>query len=70
MLTRTLLETKQAVPDFLQKYMPAGKRLTSLKFEADSDFEEDEEEAQVETQGGDVGNTWGGAAATEDNSWP
>ncbi|KAK4165751.1 putative ATP-dependent RNA helicase [Cladorrhinum sp. PSN259] len=38
-LTRTLLETKQEIPDFLMEYMPED--VENLKFEADSDFEED-----------------------------
>jgi ATP-dependent RNA helicase DDX3X len=42
-LTRTLLETDQEVPDFLQQYIPEGKRRDNLKFEADSDFEEEDE---------------------------
>lgn len=39
-LTRTLLETNQEIPDFLQPYVPEGGR-ENLRFEADSDFEED-----------------------------
>ncbi|CAM1501746.1 Fc.00g037300.m01.CDS01 [Cosmosporella sp. VM-42] len=41
-LTRTLLETKQEIPDFLQEYVPEGEALESLKFEADSDFDPDD----------------------------
>ena len=38
MLTKTLLETKQDVPDFLQQYIPEGyEEGTDLKFEVDSD---------------------------------
>ncbi|KAL1891755.1 hypothetical protein Sste5346_007505 [Sporothrix stenoceras] len=39
-LTRTLLETKQEIPDFLESYIPEGEARENLKFEADSDFEE------------------------------
>ncbi|KAK1836976.1 P-loop containing nucleoside triphosphate hydrolase protein [Podospora conica] len=41
-LTRTLQETNQEIPDFLERYKVADGR--KLQFEADSDFEEDEEE--------------------------
>lgn len=61
-LTRTLLETKQEVPEFLQQYIPVGERLT---FEADSDFDEDE--AAGQTAGGDAeaeGAAWGGSGET------
>ncbi|KAK4229054.1 hypothetical protein QBC38DRAFT_387467 [Podospora fimiseda] len=50
-LTRTLLETKQDIPDFLEQYVPEDKE--NLKFEADSDFEE-EEAADAD------GGGWGG----------
>ncbi|KAK0717099.1 P-loop containing nucleoside triphosphate hydrolase protein [Lasiosphaeria miniovina] len=53
-LTRTLLETNQEVPDFLQQYIPEGDARTNLKFEADSDFDETE---AAET--GDDGGVWG-----------
>lgn len=58
-LTRTLLETGQEVPDFLQSYMPEGEALENLKFEADSDFDEGE----AEGGGGD----WGEAGG--DDAW-
>ncbi|KAF1854885.1 hypothetical protein Lal_00008680 [Lupinus albus] len=38
-LTRTLLETNQEIPDFLQQYVPEGEARNNLKFEADSDFD-------------------------------
>ncbi|KAH7157447.1 P-loop containing nucleoside triphosphate hydrolase protein [Dactylonectria estremocensis] len=38
-LTRTLLETGQEIPDFLESYVPEGEARDNLKFEADSDFE-------------------------------
>lgn len=38
-LTRTLMETNQEIPDFLEQYKPEDGK---LKFEADSDFDEDD----------------------------
>jgi ATP-dependent RNA helicase DDX3X len=35
-LTRTLLETKQEVPDFLQEHIPEGE---CIKFETESDYD-------------------------------
>jgi ATP-dependent RNA helicase DDX3X len=52
-LTRTLIETSQEIPDFLQPYVPDGAAPGNLKFEADSDFEE-------ETAGADGGDAGGG----------
>ncbi|KEY68700.1 hypothetical protein S7711_00574 [Stachybotrys chartarum IBT 7711] len=61
-LTRTLLETKQEVPEFLQQYIPDGERLT---FEADSDFDEEEAAGQTAGGGGDTeGAAWGGSGET------
>ncbi len=69
-LTRTLLETNQHVPDFLEPYKPEGSK---LKFEADSDFEDDADGDATNNDaangdaahGGDAaaegGGTWGGA---------
>ncbi|WQF83221.1 Putative ATP-dependent RNA helicase DEAD-box, Helicase superfamily 1/2, ATP-binding protein [Colletotrichum destructivum] len=79
-LVRTLLETKQEVPGFLEPFKPTGKGLENLKFETESDF--DPEEAGVAHLGissGDGGwsnEGYGGdddaasAAATgEDAAW-
>lgn len=52
MLTRTLLETKQEIPDFLQPYVPQGEAAANLKFETESDFDENE--------AGGVGGAGGG----------
>lgn len=41
-LTRTLQETNQEIPDFLEQYKVSDGR--KLQFEADSDFEDEEEE--------------------------
>lgn len=63
-LTRTLLETKQEIPDFLQQYVPEGD---ALKFETESDFDEND----LGGGGGDSGGGgWGGdeAATTGDDA--
>ncbi|KAF4978583.1 hypothetical protein FZEAL_5055 [Fusarium zealandicum] len=53
-LTRTLLETDQEVPDFLQQYVPEGEARNNLKFEADSDFDPNDVAGA-----GDSGGAWG-----------
>ena len=64
-LTRTLLETKQDVPDFLEQYIPEGDARTNLKFEADSDFDENDVAGA-----GDAGtdNPWGTGAGGDDDT--
>ena len=59
-LTRTLLETGQDIPEFLQAYVPEEGK--DLKFEADSDWEEEGGDAA----GGDDG--FGGAGG-DDAGW-
>jgi ATP-dependent RNA helicase DDX3X len=54
-LTRTLLETNQEIPDFLQQYVPEGDARANLKFEADSDFDPDDYAGA-----GGAGDAWGG----------
>lgn len=79
-LTRTLLETDQDIPEFLQSYVPEGEARENLKFEADSDFDPDEvaggggapvwgatDDAGADA-GGDTGNAWGGDASNTDNN--
>ncbi|KAI5464482.1 P-loop containing nucleoside triphosphate hydrolase protein [Mariannaea sp. PMI_226] len=84
-LTRTLLETDQEIPEFLQQHIPEGEARDNLKFEADSDFDPDEAavtEGQGENSGqnggggawgssGDVGgDSWGGGEAnTSNDAW-
>ncbi|KAI9740077.1 MAG: hypothetical protein M1818_004828 [Claussenomyces sp. TS43310] len=71
-LTKTLLETNQDVPDFLQQYIPEGyvPGEGNLKFEADSDFGDEDEVAQAT---GDAGDGWGADTATpeanNDGGW-
>ena len=58
MLTRTLLETDQEVPDFLQQYIPQGDARENLKFEADSDY--------AGSDAGGAGEDWGGGGGGAD----
>ncbi|EGU78484.1 hypothetical protein FOPG_00769 [Fusarium oxysporum f. sp. conglutinans race 2 54008] len=61
-LTRTLLETNQEIPDFLQQYVPEGEARNNLKFEADSDFDPNDYAGAGDAWGGDAGNDAGNAA--------
>ncbi|KAK7426764.1 hypothetical protein QQZ08_006800 [Neonectria magnoliae] len=70
-LTRTLLETDQEIPEFLQQYVPDGEAGEKLKFEADSDFDEndiggaaggDPWAPETTADSGDAGGTGGGNA--------
>ncbi|EAA35674.1 DEAD-domain-containing protein [Neurospora crassa] len=63
-LTRTLLETGQEVPDFLQQYIPEDTQ--NLHFEADSDFEEDVGGGGDDADGDDAGGGWGGGGGADD----
>ena len=64
-LTRTLLETKQDIPDFLEPYVPEGDARVNLKFEADSDFDENDVAGAGDAGGG---NPWGAAANGNDDA--
>ncbi|KAM5346744.1 hypothetical protein ACJ41O_009749 [Fusarium nematophilum] len=59
-LTRTLLETNQEVPEFLQSYVPEGEARTNLKFEADSDYDPNDVAG--------AGDAGGGAWGTQDDT--
>jgi hypothetical protein len=61
-LTKILLETKQQVPDFLESYLPEGGKDAVLKFDADSE-DEDEETGEAASVGNDGASGW--AALTE-----
>ncbi|KAJ8070368.1 hypothetical protein OCU04_000746 [Sclerotinia nivalis] len=73
-LVKTLLETRQAVPDFLESHLPEGFTmdgqtgdLTTLKFDADSD---DEEEGGENAEGdANAGGAWGTDAAAAGSGW-
>ncbi|KAL2180830.1 P-loop containing nucleoside triphosphate hydrolase protein [Thermothelomyces heterothallicus CBS 202.75] len=64
LLTRTLMETNQEIPDFLQPYVPEGVTADNLGFEADSDSEE-----AVGGGEDDTGNTAGDDAGTDVGGW-
>jgi ATP-dependent RNA helicase DDX3X len=67
-LTRTLLETDQEIPDFLQQHVPEGEAREKLKFEADSDFDPNDCAGA-----GDAGGAWGedgdGGKACGGDAW-
>lgn len=78
-LTRTLLETRQEVPDFLQQYIPQGDAAENPKFETESDFDPNDLGAQTDGNlggesgwGADNGATdnaaWGAGTGTTDNA--
>lgn len=60
-LTKTLLETNQEIPDFLQQYVPDGVKVEDLKFEPGSD-----EEDEGGDGAGDAGG-WGGEPGGHDD---
>lgn len=62
-LTRTLMETNQEVPDFLEQFKPklADGEKPKLNFEADSDHESSDGEGDAEDGGDDAGG-WGADA--------
>lgn len=62
-LVRTLLETKQTVPEFLQQYMPEGEELQNLQFPSEQDDDVGGVDAGAWGEGGgggDAGDAWGG----------
>jgi len=71
-LTRTLLETNQVIPDFLESYVPEGDARKNLKFEADSDWEGSDAGGADGADGGG-GGAWGGgdggAEGAENTAW-
>lgn len=67
-LTRTLLETNQEVPEFLQIYIPEGEARTNLKFEADSDFDPNDV-AGAGDAGGAAWGTGDGDGGNGDGAW-
>lgn len=76
LLAKTLLETKQEIPDFLQQYLPEGEARENLKFELDSDEIEDEPyPTPAGFSGGAGGDDWGSgggatdAATTDGGGW-
>lgn len=63
-LVRTLLETQQAVPDFLAHHVPEGDDLKQLKFESENQvggaFGEEYDDA--------AGGAWGAAEDSDENA--
>ncbi|KAF7531783.1 hypothetical protein G7054_g8568 [Neopestalotiopsis clavispora] len=71
LLTKTLLETRQEIPEFLQGYVPENANVDQLKFEPDSDEEIEGEDVGGWGAGdGDAGG-WGGDTtnAGESTGW-
>ncbi|OHE96437.1 DEAD/DEAH box helicase [Colletotrichum orchidophilum] len=73
-LVRTLLETGQEIPDFLEPFKPTGKGLENLRFETESDFDPEEAGiAHLGVSGGDGGwsneDNGGGDVAGGDGAW-
>lgn len=67
LLAKTLLETKQEIPEFLQQYLPEGEARENLKFELDSDEIDDEPyPTPAGFSGGDGNNGWGNTGGTSD----
>ncbi|QPH18825.1 hypothetical protein C2857_003925 [Epichloe festucae Fl1] len=73
-LTRTLLETDQEIPEFLQMYIPEGDAAKKPKFETESDFDPDEAQGVQTSTFGNEGcensNGWGGAGPEEEATAP
>ncbi|KAI1408076.1 P-loop containing nucleoside triphosphate hydrolase protein [Hypoxylon sp. FL1857] len=64
-LTKTLMETKQAVPDFLQPFIPQGVDPSTFVFEDDGSDDEDGGDAwdANDPETADSGNGWGAGEA-------
>ncbi|KAI0487338.1 P-loop containing nucleoside triphosphate hydrolase protein [Xylaria cf. heliscus] len=81
LLTMTLMETGQVVPDFLEQYKPHVTDVSKLKFEYDTDEEDPGESGDAWGTGGDAGaangndgddaNGWGAPTngGGNDNGW-
>ncbi|KAM0260632.1 hypothetical protein ACHAQJ_002695 [Trichoderma viride] len=72
-LTRTLLETNQEIPDFLESYIPESHSSgVKVKFETESDFDPDDvadcQNAEGGWDGGDNGHGDSGAGSGWDGS--
>lgn len=66
-LTRTLLETKQEVPEFLQMYVPEGDAAQNLRFETESDYDPSEAQGEMQTNSPSGDQSWGGGQAENAN---
>lgn len=71
-LTRTLLETKQEIPEFLQMFVPEGPLADKPKFETESDFDPNDLGVPSDIGGGSwgqgdtAGNNSGAGGAADD----
>ncbi|KAI0548516.1 P-loop containing nucleoside triphosphate hydrolase protein [Xylaria curta] len=68
LLTMTLMETGQAIPEFLEQYKPEDTDISKLKFEYDTDEEDPGEEGGAWGAGGDTG-TNGNDGGDDANGW-
>ncbi|PHH71212.1 hypothetical protein CDD80_5438 [Ophiocordyceps camponoti-rufipedis] len=71
-LTRTLLETKQDIPQFLQQYVPEGELAEKPKFEADSDFDPNDLGTMASLNLGNGeggGDGWGASGEEASGGW-
>ncbi|KAF4589572.1 DEAD/DEAH box RNA helicase [Ophiocordyceps camponoti-floridani] len=71
-LTRTLLETKQEIPPFLQQYVPEGELAEKPKFEADSDFDPNDLGTMASLNLGNGegdGDGWGASTGEASGRW-
>ena len=65
----TLMETKQTVPEFLQEFAPTGAEADNLKFEPDTDEEDNGANgANGGADGGDGADGWGAPAGANGDS--
>ncbi|KAG5923370.1 hypothetical protein E4U42_004975 [Claviceps africana] len=71
-LTRTLLETGQEIPDFLQMYVPEGDAANKPRFETESDYDPEEVQgAPLPSNGNDQAednNGWAGGDKEEETA--
>lgn len=67
-LTRTLLETNQEIPECLQLYVPDGDAAKNLRFETESDYDSAEGEGEVQENSASGNDAWGGGQAKDPNS--
>lgn len=66
-LTRTLLETRQEIPECLREYVPDGEAANKLRFETESDYDSAEAECQEQENIASRKDSWGGGQAEDTN---
>ena len=62
-LVKLLVETKQDIPDFLERYVPEGTREGTAKLDFDDDSAGEEENKEEEAEGTAAGNKDGSESA-------